>query len=35
MIDWRMHAQAGVPVTLATLAIAAAYLGWRVRTGPA
>ncbi len=35
IIDWRIHARAGVPVTLATLAIAAAYLGWRVGTGPA
>jgi hypothetical protein len=35
MIDWRMHAQAGVPVTLATLAIAEAYLGWRMGTGTA
>jgi Na+/H+ antiporter NhaD/arsenite permease-like protein len=25
-IDWRMHARIGVPVTLATLAIAAAWL---------
>ncbi|MGB7551974.1 MAG: anion transporter, partial [Chromatiaceae bacterium] len=25
-IDWRTHARAGVPVTLATLAIAAAFL---------
>ncbi len=29
VIDWRTHARAGVPVTLATLAIAAAFLGWR------
>ena len=28
-IDWRMHAKSGVPVTLATLAIAAAWLWWR------
>lgn len=28
-VDWRTHARAGVPVTLATLAIAAAFLGWR------
>jgi Na+/H+ antiporter NhaD/arsenite permease-like protein len=35
IIDWRIHARAGVPVTLATLAIAAAYLGWRMGTGTA
>ncbi len=29
VLDWRTHARAGVPVTLATLAIAAAFLGWR------
>ena len=29
-IDWRMHARVGVPVTLATLAIAAAWLGLRM-----
>ena len=28
-IDWRMHAKSGVPVTLATLAIAAAWLWLR------
>ncbi|MBP8284039.1 MAG: anion transporter [Chromatiaceae bacterium] len=28
-IDWRTHARAGIPVTLATLGIAAAFLGWR------
>jgi Na+/H+ antiporter NhaD/arsenite permease-like protein len=28
-IDWRMHAKSGVPVTLATLAIAAAWLWFR------
>lgn len=28
-IDWRTHARVGVPVTLATLAIAAAFLWWR------
>jgi Na+/H+ antiporter NhaD/arsenite permease-like protein len=28
-IDWRRHAQTGVPVTLATLAITAAWLAWR------
>ena len=29
-IDWRMHARVGVPVTLATLAMAAAWLGLRM-----
>ena len=29
-IDWRMHARVGVPVTLATLAIAAAWLWLRI-----
>jgi Na+/H+ antiporter NhaD/arsenite permease-like protein len=28
-IGWRAHARVGVPVTLLTLAIAAAYLAWR------
>jgi len=28
-IDWKTHLLAGVPVTLATLAIAAAWLAWR------
>jgi Na+/H+ antiporter NhaD/arsenite permease-like protein len=28
-IGWRAHARVGVPVTLVTLAIAAAYLAWR------
>lgn len=28
-IDWRRHARTGVPVTLATLAIAAGWLAWR------
>jgi Na+/H+ antiporter NhaD/arsenite permease-like protein len=28
-IGWRAHARVGVPVTLITLAIAAAYLAWR------
>jgi Na+/H+ antiporter NhaD/arsenite permease-like protein len=28
-IDWRTHARVGIPVTLATLGIAAAFLGWR------
>src|SRR5262245_3178122 len=31
-IDWRRHARTGVPVTLATLAITAAWFAWR---GPA
>jgi Na+/H+ antiporter NhaD/arsenite permease-like protein len=31
-IDWREHAKVGVPVTLATLAIAAAWLAWRAAT---
>jgi Na+/H+ antiporter NhaD/arsenite permease-like protein len=29
-IDWRRHARTGVPVTLATLAISAAWFAWRV-----
>ena len=29
IIDWRSHARTGVPVTLATLAIAAAWLWMR------
>ncbi len=28
-LDWRTHARAGVPVTLVTLAITAAWLAWR------
>jgi Na+/H+ antiporter NhaD/arsenite permease-like protein len=28
-IDWRRHARTGVPVTVATLAIAAAWFAWR------
>jgi len=28
-IDWRTHARVGVPVTAATLAVAAAWLAWR------
>jgi hypothetical protein len=28
-IGWRPHARAGIPVTLATLSIAAAWLGLR------
>ncbi len=30
-IDWRMHARVGVPVTLVTLGIAAAWLAWWLR----
>lgn len=29
-IDWHRHARVGVPVTIATLAIATAYLWWRL-----
>ena len=29
-IDWKRHAATGVPVTLATLAITAAWLSWRI-----
>jgi Na+/H+ antiporter NhaD/arsenite permease-like protein len=29
-IDWRRHAAIGVPVTVVTLAITAAYLAWRM-----
>jgi Na+/H+ antiporter NhaD/arsenite permease-like protein len=29
-IDWRRHARTGVPVTLATLAITAAWFAWRI-----
>jgi Na+/H+ antiporter NhaD/arsenite permease-like protein len=29
VIDWRRHARTGVPVTLATLAVTAAWLAWR------
>jgi Na+/H+ antiporter NhaD/arsenite permease-like protein len=29
-IDWRRHARIGVPVTAATLGLAAAYLWWRI-----
>ncbi len=34
-IDWHLHARAGVPVTLATLAITAAWLAWRISAGTA
>jgi Na+/H+ antiporter NhaD/arsenite permease-like protein len=30
-IDWRRHAAIGIPVTLATMAVAALYLWWRVQ----
>lgn len=30
VIDWRRHAALGVPVTLATLGVVAAYLAWRM-----
>ena len=30
VIDWRRHARTGVPVTLATLAITAAWFAWRL-----
>jgi Na+/H+ antiporter NhaD/arsenite permease-like protein len=29
-IDWRRHARIGVPVTVATLALTAGYLSWRI-----
>ncbi|HYJ17538.1 MAG TPA: anion transporter, partial [Burkholderiales bacterium] len=29
-IDWKRHARAGIPVTLATLAISWLWLWWRV-----
>lgn len=29
VIDWRRHARTGIPVTLLTLAVAAAWLAWR------
>jgi len=32
-IDWKRHARVGVPVTLITFAVAAAYLWVRVRSG--
>jgi Na+/H+ antiporter NhaD/arsenite permease-like protein len=32
-IDWRRHARTGIPVTIATLAIAAACLAWSARGG--
>jgi Na+/H+ antiporter NhaD/arsenite permease-like protein len=32
-IDWRTHARIGVPVTLITFAVAAAYLWMRLRPG--
>jgi Na+/H+ antiporter NhaD/arsenite permease-like protein len=30
-IDWRRHARTGVPITLLTLGISAAWLMWRTR----
>jgi len=30
VIDWRQHARIGVPVTVATLAVTALYLAWRM-----
>lgn len=30
VIDWRRHAALGVPVTLVTLGVVAAYLAWRL-----
>lgn len=32
-IDWRTHARVGIPVTLATLAICAGWIGWRLVSG--
>jgi Na+/H+ antiporter NhaD/arsenite permease-like protein len=29
-LDWRTHARVGIPVTLATLAISAGWIGWRM-----
>lgn len=29
VIDWKRHGRTGVPVTLATLAVTAAWLAWR------
>lgn len=31
-LDWRTHSRAGVPVTLATLAISALYFSWRLQS---
>jgi Na+/H+ antiporter NhaD/arsenite permease-like protein len=31
VIDWRQHARIGVPVTMATLAVTALYLWWRMQ----
>ena len=31
VIDWRRHARIGVPVTIATMAVTALYLWWRMR----
>ena len=32
-LDWRTHARVGIPVTLATLAMVAGRLGWRLALG--
>ncbi|MBK8508297.1 MAG: anion transporter [Candidatus Competibacteraceae bacterium] len=32
-MDWRTHGRAGVPVTLATLALSALYFAWRLDNG--
>jgi Na+/H+ antiporter NhaD/arsenite permease-like protein len=29
VIDWRRHLRTGLPVTVATLALTAAWIGWR------
>jgi Na+/H+ antiporter NhaD/arsenite permease-like protein len=34
VIDWRRHLRAGLPVTIATLAITAAWFGWRAGAVP-
>ncbi len=31
-LDWRAHARVGIPVTLATLAISAGWIGWRMNS---
>jgi Na+/H+ antiporter NhaD/arsenite permease-like protein len=35
VIDWRRHLRTGLPVTTATLAITAAWFGWRIGAMPA
>lgn len=32
-LDWRVHLRVGAPVTLATLAISAGWIGWRLTAG--